>query len=173
MNKNNSLIHPKTSNPNTGTLVALQYGVHRSPKWDKVRDAHLRAEAECAACEGGKSDNMAMQVHHIFPLQYCVALGRADLELDQRNLITLCQSEVGKPSPNHHLLIGHLGNFESADRYVVRDARKIFHGMSATQIKIDPRWLAKKLRRLKPLDKMTGREKKRLRATMDKVFPVL
>ena len=31
-----------------------------------------------------------VQVQHIFPFHYCVALGRPDLELDERNLITLC-----------------------------------------------------------------------------------
>jgi hypothetical protein len=37
-------------------------------------------------------------VHHIFPFHYCIALGRPDLELDDRNLITLCEDEQGKRS---------------------------------------------------------------------------
>ena len=62
-------------------------------------------------------------MHHIFPFHYCIALGRPDLELDDRNLITLCEDEAGKPGQNHHLLVGHLDDFESSNLAVVRMRR--------------------------------------------------
>jgi hypothetical protein len=106
-----------------------------------------------------------VQVHHIFPFHYCVLLGWPDLELDQRNLITLCETESGHVEENHHLLIGHLDDFKSSNLDVVNDAKKTFSGMTADQIKADPRW------QLKPLDKMSQQEKDDFTAQMNKVFP--
>ncbi len=45
---------------------------------------------------------------NIFPFHYCIALGRPDLELGQRNLITLCEDEAGHPADNHHYEAGVL-----------------------------------------------------------------
>jgi hypothetical protein len=43
----------------------------------------------------------SVQVHHIFPFHDCVALGRPDLELDERNLITLCGKSHNGIGENH------------------------------------------------------------------------
>jgi hypothetical protein len=110
-------------------------------------------------------------VHHIFPFQYCVALGRPDLELDDRNLITLCENERDRPADDHHLLVGHLGSFKSSNLDVVRYARKTLFGMSAAAIRKDRRWLVKKAHRLVPLDKMTEAENRALKRAMDRRFP--
>jgi hypothetical protein len=99
-------------------------------------------------CKPGTNPRAGLQVHHIFPFHYCIALGRPDLELDDRNLITLCEDEAGKPGQNHHLLVGHLDDFESSNLAVVRMRRGAFYGMDAEAIKSDMTWLRKKVSRL-------------------------
>ena len=111
-------------------------------------------------------------MHHIFPFHYCIALGRPDLELDDRNLITLCEDEAGKPGQNHHLLVGHLDDFESSNLAVVEDAATTFHGMDARDIKRDLTWLRKKANRLVPLERMTGADKEAFREAMNRRFVV-
>jgi hypothetical protein len=82
----------------------------RSPKWDGVRDAHLKMQPTCMVCEGSENLN----VHHIKPFHL-----HPELELDQSNLITLCECE--KHGVNCHLLIGHLGNFRNVNTHVLED----------------------------------------------------
>ncbi|HUH96050.1 MAG TPA: hypothetical protein VLZ89_01745 [Anaerolineales bacterium] len=154
-----------------GEAVAAKYGIARSPEWPKVQKQHLKLQPRCAACKGGSHGHANLQVHHIFPFHYCIALGRPDLELDQRNLITLCEDEAGYPADDHHLLIGHLDDFESSNLDVVLDARTTFHGMNAANIKKDPRWIKKRAARLKPLDKMTAGDKADFQAQMNARFP--
>jgi len=112
-------------------------------------------------------------VHHIFPLHYCIALGRPDLELDDGNLITLCEDEAGKPGQNHHLLVGHLDDFESSNLAVVEDAARTFHGMDATAINSDLTWLRKKASRLRPLQQMTAADKEAFREAMNRRLPLV
>src|ERR1700729_690052 len=104
--------------------VAAKYGVVRSTKWPAVERAHLAKQPRCVAC----SDRAApknLQVHHIIPLHFCLRIRRPDLELDERNLITLCESESRVDTcDDHHLLVGHLGDFESANLHVVHDAER-------------------------------------------------
>lgn len=76
--------------PDPGVIAAG--GVPRSPRWPAVRAAHLKANPACAAC-GARN---ALEVHHIQPFHV-----RPDLELDPRNLLTLC----GDPC---HLVHGHM-----------------------------------------------------------------
>src|SRR4051812_2130881 len=111
-----------------GADAAAASGVSRSPKWAHVRAAHIEREPACVCCKPGET-GFTMQVHHVFPFHYCIALGRPDLELDDRNLITLCESSKGVPGPNHHLLVGHLGAFASANLAARHDAKVTFHGM--------------------------------------------
>ena len=122
-----------------GAEEARRCGFSRSPEWPRVERAHLRMEPNCACCNPGA--RMAVQVHHIFPFHYCVALGRPDLELDDRNVVTLCEDERDRPADDHHLLVGHLGDFQSSNLDVVRCARQTLHGMSAAEIRNDRRWL--------------------------------
>jgi len=75
--------------PDPGVVAA---GVARSPKWAKVRAAHLKAHPACEAC--GQRD--ALEVHHVQPFHL-----QPDLELDPANLMTLC----GDPC---HIVHGHL-----------------------------------------------------------------
>lgn len=154
-----------------GAVEAARHGVARSPEWPKVEKAHLDKQPRCVCCKPGTNTGAGLQVHHIFPFHYCIKLGRPDLELDDRNLITLCESEENKPGENHHLLVGHLDDFASSNLNVTRDADKTFYGMTKAQIEANAEWLKEKAARLKPLDEMTDTDKKNFTNLMNKHFP--
>jgi hypothetical protein len=65
-------------------------------------------------------------VHHILPLGHCIALGWPELELDPRNLITLCETAGGILTDDHHLYLGHLGGFHLFNLDVRADAAGAF-----------------------------------------------
>ncbi len=142
-----------------GERVARRYGLRRSPKWRAVARDHLVVQPCCVSCASRRELN----VHHIFPFHFCVHLGRADLELDHRNLITLCAS--------HHLLLGHLDDFESANLSVVRHARHTFHALSAAQLEASRAWEDLVKRRLPTLSKMSPAERVWFRMKMNETFP--
>ncbi len=146
--------------------------IPRSPEWPRVERAHLLKQPHCMCCKPGTNTRAGLQVHHIFPFHYCIALGRPDLELDDRNLITLCEDEAGKPGQNHHLLVGHLDDFQSSNLAVVEDAARTFHGMDATAIRADLTWQRKKASRLPLLEQMTAADKDAFKAAMNRRFPV-
>lgn len=148
----------------------IRLGIKRSSKWRRVELAHLKIEPGCRCCRPGASAK-GLQVHHIFPFHYVVQLGRPDLELDHRNLITLCESEKGKPGPNHHLLVGHLDDFKTANLRVVLDVTQTFHGMTRNSIRTDHRWLTARAAKLTPLDEMSDIERKHFRQALDALFP--
>jgi hypothetical protein len=56
----------------------------RSPEWPRVERLHLQRQPRCMCCKPGANTRAGLQVHHIFPFHYCIALGRPDLELDDR-----------------------------------------------------------------------------------------
>ncbi len=144
-----------------GALVAARYRIARSPRWKAVQAAHLERQPYCVACGPRSHRRTRKEVHHIFPFHYCVVLGRPDLELDPRNLITLCSS-----GPNHHLLLGHLDDFESGNLSVARDARHRFHAMSGSQIRSLREWELSALMRLPHLGVMSARDADRLELEM-------
>jgi hypothetical protein len=154
-----------------GEAEAERNGIERSPEWPRVERAHLVEQPSCQCCKPGADATAGKQVHHIFPFHYCVALGRPDLELDDRNLITLCQDEEGKPGQDHHLLVGHLDDFQSSNLGVTEDAARTFFGMDANAIRADAAWVAKCKSRLVPLDQMTDADKKAFEAAMNTRFP--
>lgn len=155
--------------PDDGDLEAARHGITRSSHWPAVERAHLHRQPRCVACPPGWTGSP--QVHHIFPFHYCVALGRPDLELDDRNLVTLCQTEKDRPAEDHHLLIGHLDSFQSSNLVADADAAATFAGMSAEAIKADRGWQAKVAGRLKRLGDMSDAEKADFRTQMDQRFP--
>jgi hypothetical protein len=154
-----------------GAVVAAHFGITRSPKWPAVERAHLVTQPHCVCCAPGAEPRAGLQVHHVFPFHYCIALGRPDLELDQRNLITLCEDEPARPGQDHHLIVGHLDDFQSSNLAVVEDATRTFHAMAGAAIRADARWKEKEAARLTPLDQMTDAQKKTFRAQMDARFP--
>lgn len=143
----------------------------RSSHWPAVERAHLAKNPTCACCTTATA-SAKQQVHHVFPFHYCVALGRSDLELDPRNLITLCEDEPGASNAqDHHLLVGHLGDFGSSNLDVAADARGAFHGASALAIRASALWRARSAKRLKPLDQMTAADKAAFAERMNRELP--
>ena len=88
----------------------------RSSKWAKVRKGYLKFNPRCAVCESKKK----IEVHHLMPFQL-----RSDLELDEKNLITLCES---KKSVNCHLLFGHGLNYRDYNPDCPKDVEH-FHDL--------------------------------------------
>lgn len=72
----------------------------RSSAWPKTEKAWLTVHDTCAACGG----RVRLNVHHKTPFHV-----QPELELDMRNLITLCM-EIDK---HCHLKLGHGGNFKA------------------------------------------------------------
>jgi len=142
-------------------------GRARSSRWPAIEKAFRKLHPQCVSCLVPSTRHV--QIHHRFPFHYCVALGRPDLELDMRNLITLCEWP-SHPSPDHHLIIGHLDNFQSSNLDVAEDA-VTFRGMTAAQIKADSRWISKMKERLVPLDQMTKKDKAIFVKRMNATFP--
>lgn len=161
----------KPAHQDHGAIEAARFGISRSPKWPEAEKEHKSVEPHCVNCKPGTNLQAGLQVHHIFPFHYCIALDRPDLELDQRNLITLCEDEADHPGENHHLLVGHLDDFQSSNLDVVADAKTTFFGMNAEHIRSDRSWLMKEAARLKPLDKMTQQDKDDFKTQMNKRFP--
>lgn len=113
-----------------GAHIAKQHGHARSPEWSRVEKAHLLREPACVACGyRGKG----LQVHHIKPFHLHPAL-----ELDPNNLITLCEIK----ERDHHLLLGHLDNWESYNVHVKEDVRR-FYNQTADQIRTNSTWQKK------------------------------
>lgn len=83
----------------------------RSTRWHALRDKIVKAHPYCAYCGG----TVKLQAHHIRPFYL-----HPELELDPENVIVLCED----PATDHHLHIGHLGNFKSeGNPDVVRDCQ--------------------------------------------------
>lgn len=92
-------------------LAGVKADTERSGKWREVRAKHLKTNPFCAYC----GSTLNVQVHHIKPFHL-----NPELELDPNNLITLCEN----PESDHHLHIGHAGNFKSENPNVVEDCKK-------------------------------------------------
>jgi len=84
----------------------------RSNKWVSVRKDFLNKNNKCAVCGGSKK----LEVHHKKPFHQ-----HPELELDENNLITLCESK--KNGVTCHLLFGHLGNYKSINNNVEKDVK--------------------------------------------------
>ena len=145
--------------------------VPRSPQWPAFAKAQLAAHPECAACGPLWKPSTMVQVHHIYPVHFLRALGRNDLELDSRNVVVLCTNLTAFPGPDHHLLLGHLDDFEAANPATRADVER-YRGQTAAQIRASATWRSSVLRRLPTLEQMSFAQKHALRALMDKVMPL-
>lgn len=70
----------------------------RSPHWPAVEKAHLKDHPSCAAC----GSTILLNVHHALPFHL-----HPELELDPKNLITLCVLN------KCHVEIGHGDDFKA------------------------------------------------------------
>jgi HNH endonuclease len=117
-----------------GAHIAHRHGHARSPEWSRVAKEHLQRQPHCAAC-GYKGSKL--QVHHIKPFHL-----HPQLELDPHNLITLCETR----GREHHLLLGHLGEWESYNEHIREDVKHFYH-KTAAQIRADLHWQKKMTQR--------------------------
>lgn len=92
----------------------ILYSGNRSSEWNKVRKQFIKTHNVCAVC-GIQKD---LQVHHIQPFHLY-----PELELDTKNLITLCISKYW--GFNCHLILGHAGNFRYENPWIKEDIENI------------------------------------------------
>jgi HNH endonuclease len=131
------------------------------------KKAFLQLHPHCAACS--KSITVGeMNVHHIIPYHYCIEVGRPDLELDIRNLITLCANTNGY---EHHLLIGHLGDWQSYNPNIIKDI-VTYRGKTYEQITGNKAWNEKRTEKPKHLTLFTDQDKQAFKVMLDKMYPV-
>ena len=137
----------------------------RSPHWPTVEKAHLVTQPNCVVC--GKSHLVVpCNVHHRYPFHYVVALGRPDLELDHRNLHTICTEH----DQQHHILVGHLDDYESFNPELELWIN-LTHSLTAAQIRAMHRYQEAVLHRPKHLGLMTESEKLAFKSILDATFP--
>jgi hypothetical protein len=144
-------------------LIQKKFGLSRSPDWPKVEKTFLAAHPRCVVCGQTKPLN----VHHKFPFHYVVLCGRPDLELDPRNLITLCVP----PNYEHHLLLGHLDDYESYNPRVLT-AVKTYASQTAVKIRKAVKWQQARTAKPRHLDQMTPAEKIAFKKMLDRKFPL-
>lgn len=156
---------PLNAGTDSGGSIAQKYGLARSPLWPRVERAVLAKFSKCVTCSGAET----LQVHHIIPFHFCHLVYRGDLELDERNLMVLCEANVN----DHHLLVGHLGNFESYNPGGRAAIEGAYVGLSAQQIKADPTWQALIKSRPAPWDRMTHEVRLALRQYLDTNLPFI
>lgn len=86
----------------------MQAHASRSGHWPTVRKHYLESHPVCAAC--GRDEHL--EVHHRKPFHT-----NPDLEMDEKNLITLCR--------RCHEFLGHLDKWASWNADVAQDAANI------------------------------------------------
>lgn len=82
----------------------------RSKLWKAKRDWFLSVNKSCAIC----GSRYKLEVHHIKPFHLF-----PDLELDDNNLITLCEGYQN--GFNCHLYFAHLGNYKHANANLIQN----------------------------------------------------
>jgi hypothetical protein len=135
-------------NPSAGAAQSLDlFIMPRSPQWPEVQHACLeKNNYKCAACEIHGAG--LVQVHHIIPFQYCVVYGRPELEFNPQNLIPLCE---GLQTNDHHVSIGHLGDFQHLNQDVLTDITGPWKALAKAVIEKLPDFLARKRWPVKPV----------------------
>ena len=83
----------------------------RSPQWHKLEKTFLESNPTCEVC-GSKNK---LNVHHIKPFHL-----HPELELDPKNLITLCMDKK-----ESHLRIGHGSDFKAFCSQIKKYAEEI------------------------------------------------
>jgi hypothetical protein len=108
-----------------------------------------------------------LNVHHIIPFDVAVSCGRPDLELDPRNMITLCEG-----TQDHHLVVGHLDDRQSYNRHVRNDARRFDStGQPSQKIRKLAWWIEAHEDRPKHLRDGNAADKAAAKSLLDRMFP--
>jgi len=151
-----------TLSSETGQSVDL-LSMPRSPQWPEVQRACLeKNNYTCVAC--GIQGEGKVQVHHIIPFQYCVMYGRPELEFNPKNLIPLCE---GPGTNDHHIAIGHLGDFQHLNQGVLTDITGPWKDLAWVAIEILPDFIA---RRKWPAKPVSADDQAELIALMDQWY---
>jgi hypothetical protein len=134
--------------PFAATVQSIDpFSLPRSPQWPEVQHACLeKNNYTCAAC--GIQGEGLIQVHHIIPFQYCIVYGRPELEFNPKNLIPLCE---GPGTNDHHVAIGHLGDFQHLNQDVLTDITGPWKALAKAVIEKLPDFLARKRWPVKPV----------------------
>jgi len=143
MQQDMSALNPSAGAVNPNDLFSMP----RSPQWPEVQRACLEQnQYKCAAC--GIQGAGLVQVHHIIPFQYCIVYGRPELEFNPKNLIPLCE---GPQTNDHHVAIGHLGDFQHLNQDVLTDITGPWKSLAKAIIEKLPDYLARKRWPVKPV----------------------
>lgn len=145
-----------------GAKAGRKHGVRRANKWVSVRRAYLKVHPACELC----GCLQKVEVHHKMPFHVSAHIGRPDLELDLRNLITLCSDAPHE----HHVLLGHLGDYQSYLRSIPWGARRLGR-LRKAEIMSDPAWRRRVSRRPKDVGKLTADATAELRRWTDRRYP--
>jgi len=86
------------------------FGATRSSGWSGVRKTHIKQYPKCAVCGVTKK----LSVHHKKPFHM-----HPELELDPKNLVTLCESA----GMQCHITFGHLGDYKCVNNSVDKDIK--------------------------------------------------
>jgi len=154
-----------------GAVAASAHGIARSPHWPTVEKAFKALHPNCIACSAELYGKVGIQVHHaVVPFHIAILCGRPDLELDPRNLVSLCETEKDKPAPNHHIRVGHLGDFKSWNSNVVADAKK-YLGQPEALIESNPDYILEAKGKSDPKMAEQRDALKTMRTMLDSVLP--
>jgi hypothetical protein len=150
----------------TSALILQKYGLARSNLWPAVEKEFLAKNQKCAVCPS----SLQLQVHHMYPFHLCHLVYRGDLELDERNFMVLCEENVN----DHHLLLGHLGSFESYNTSIRNGIIALagsLPSLAAVDIKSNQSW--QNLMRARPLpwEQWSHQLKLDFRQLLDNTFP--
>jgi len=144
---------------------------YRSPHWPTVEKSFKVKHPNCIACDEKNYGKVGIQIHHaIIPYHLAIMCGRPDLELDERNLRSLCETTHDTPAPNHHIVLGHLKNFRSWNSNLDADAVK-YKGMTEEQILSHKEYLTEETNRPDPDKAETKTFLAVLRKEMDARLP--
>lgn len=146
--------------------------VHAEPPRPKeVTEAqarHLKANPACAIC--GRTG--ASQAHHILDYDACQRIGMVWIAADPRDFVTLCETEQGKPEPNHHLLAGHYGSFKSINLNIMDElALPLWQKKTAAEIEADPVYQVKVKDRIKPVAEWGSEDITAMQVIAARIFP--
>ena len=123
------------------------FNMPRSPRWPEVERACLeKNNYTCAAC--GIQGEGLIQVHHIIPFQYCTVYGRPELEFNPKNLLPLCE---GSGTNDHHVALGHLGDFQYLNQDVLMDITGPWKNLTREAIEALPDFQARRKWPTKPV----------------------